>query len=803
MTAFLRDAFRIVRRNPVLASVAILSLAIGMTINAAAFSIIDTLLYKPLPIRDAATLVRITGDRSDNLSYPVFEDLRRDSRSLTDLTAFQFAGTVFEDGAGSPEIVALGLISANYFSSLGVDAEAGRVLGEPERAGNAAPAIVISHRFWQQRFGADRSVVGRVVKLNTKPWTIVGVLPEGFEGTMPLFAPAVYSTVETSIQLGRKAGERTETWYAVYGRLAPGATIEQARAEVTGLATRLSKDHPDTDADLKLNAQFERQARMRDVSVAVALAVILLSLPLVIGCANVTGLLIGHAESRRREVAIQLSLGASRAQLIRQWLTQTAALAALAIVASLLLAAWLLKLVPALLPSLPGLFHFEFQLDARIVGLSFLIGIAVTFAAGLLPALSASRTDVATLAQSVSPVDRRRNWLRNALVVGQVAVSFLLVLLATLFGVSLLNAERSDPGLPASSMAFAAVSPGAFGYDGAKGAVFYDDLVDRARQQSGIDAAALVSHVPLNSLYGGGAQQGVVIPGVQPPPGQTMLKVSRNIVSSGYFDAMSIQLLSGRDFDRSDVRGGRRSVIVNETFAKTYFAGGDATGRAIDLVNITSGDRQPATIVGVSRDSRYLTLKETPKPYMYLPLSQERAGEMTLLARGSGDEKALASTVRETIRAINPALPPVELITKTQHLRRALFAERALAGSVTVLGGMSLILAVIGLYGIVAFTVARRTRDIGIEMALGATPGQVRARVIRDGMRLTLIGMGVGGALGLLVTSSIAGALYGVTATDLTTIVVAIGCTLPVTLAATYFPARRASRIDPMQALRE
>jgi len=803
MTAFLRNAFRIVRRNPVLASVAILSLAIGMTINAAAFSIIDLLLYKPLPIRDAAALVRVTGDRNDNLSWPVFEDLRRDSRTLKGLTAYQFAGTVFEDGVGSPEIVALGLVSANYFATLGVDATVGRALGDPERSGNAAPAIVISHRFWQQRFGGDRGVVGRAVTLNTRPWTIVGVLPEGFDGTQPLFAPAVYQAVETAIQFGRKAGERTEPWYALYGRLAPGATIEQARAEVTGLADRIRKDQPATDADLTLNAQFEHKVRMRDLSVAVTLGVILLSLPLVIGCANVTGLLIGHAESRRREVAIQLSLGASRGHLIRQWLLQTATLSVLAIVVSLLLAAWLLTLVPALLPSLPGLFHIEFHLDARIVALSGLLGVLVTFAAGLLPALSASRTDVATLAQSVSPLDRRRNWLRNALVVGQVAVSFLLVLLATLFGVSLINAERSDTGLPASSMAFAAVSPGAFGYDGPKGGAFYDELVDRARQQRSIDAAALVSHVPLNSLYGGGAQQGVMIPGVDPPPGQTMLKVSRNIVSSGYFNALSIQLMSGRDFDRSDVRAGRRAVIVNETFAKTYFADGDATGRAIDLVDITSGDRQPSTIVGVARDSRHLTLKETPKPYLYLPLSQTRAGEMTLVARGSGDETALAATVRETIRAINPALPPVELITKTQHLRRALFGERALAGSVTVLGSISLLLAVIGLYGVVAFSVTRRTRDIGIEMALGATPGQVRARVIRQGMRLTLIGMGIGGALGLIVTSMIAGGLYGVHATDLTTIVVAIACTLPVTLAATHFPARRASRIDPMQALRE
>jgi hypothetical protein len=371
------------------------------------------------------------------------------------------------------------------------------------------------------------------VKLNTRPWTIVGVLPDGFDGTMPLFAPAVYEAVESAQRMGRPVGDRRESWYAVYGRLAPGATIEQAHAEISALGERATRAHPDTDADVTLRAQLESKARMRDASVAVALAALLLGLPIIIGCANVTGLLIGHAETRRREIAIQLALGASRGRVIRQWLRQTAALAVIAVGVALVIAVWLLSIVPALLPALPGLFHIEFHIDGRIAALSAGIGLVVTFLAGVVPAWSASRTDVMTLAQSVSPLDRRRTWLRNGLVVGQVAVSFVLVLLASVFGLSLINAERTDPGLPASSMAFAAVAPGAYGYQGAAVGAFYDDLLDRARQQPGIDAAALVSHVPLNSLYGGGARQGVDIPGVTPPPGQKQLAIVRNIVSRG------------------------------------------------------------------------------------------------------------------------------------------------------------------------------------------------------------------------------------------------------------------------------
>jgi putative ABC transport system permease protein len=797
----MRNAFRIVLRNPVMSAVAVVSLAIGMSVNAAAFSIIDTILYKPLPVKDAGTLVRVSGTRTDNLSYPLFEDLRRDATSLTGLTAYQFAGAVFDDG-GNPDIVALGLVSANFFSTLGVPAVVGRTLGDPELRADTPPAIVISHRFWQQRFGGDRSVVGRVVKLNTRPWTIVGVLPDGFDGTMPLFAPAVYEAVESSVRMGRTAGERTESWYAVYGRLAPGETVAQAHAEIAALGERAKHAYPDTDGDVALKAQFESKARLRDASVAVVLAALLLALPIIIGCANVTGLLIGHAETRRREIAIQLALGASRGRIIRDWLRQTAVLAALAVGVALIVAVWLLSIVPALLPALPGLFHIEFHIDGRIAALSAGIGLVVTFIAGVLPAWSASRTDVMTLAQSVSPLDRRRTWLRNGLVVGQVAVSFLLVLLASVFGLSLINAERTDSGLPASSMAFAAVAPGAYGYQGPAAAAFYNDLVDRARHQPGIDAAALVSHVPLNSLYGGGARQGVDLPGVTPPPGQKFVTIPRNIVSSGYFAAMALPIVSGRDFDGSDLRGGRRAIIVNETFARTYYPDGDATGRALDLIEITTGAREPATIVGVARDSRYLRLKEAPQPYLYLPLAQTRAGEMTLVARGSGDEAGLADRVRASIRAINAALPPVELITKTQHLRRALFAERTLAGSVTVLGGLSLLLAVIGLYGVVAFSVARRTRDIGIEMSLGATPGQVRRRVLAHGLRLTLIGIAIGGVFGVLAIASFAGGLYGVTASDPRILLIALVCTVPITLIATYLPARRASLINPIEALR-
>lgn len=800
----IRDAFRLIRRNPLLSLVAVLSLAIGMTINAAAFSVLDALLFRPLPIRDPAGLVRVTTGQRSDLSLPDFEDVAAASHALQNLAAFQFAGAIEDDGSRSPEVVSLGLVTANYFSTLGIDAVRGRALGDIDRAAGAAPAVVISYDYWHSHFAGDAGVIGRAIKLNTKPWTIVGVLPQGFAGTQPLFAPAVWMTTDAAVRNGRTAGLRTERWYSVFGRLAPGVSIADAKAEIAALGQRIAHDHPDTNLNVAFAADFEKDVRVKDFSVAIALAIVLVSLPLIIGCANVAGLLLGHGESRRKEVAIRLSLGASRRQLMRQLLSETAALSALAVGASLLVAAWLLRLAPALLPPLPMSFNLDFRIDARIAAISAAIGVAATLLSGLVPALVASRSDLATLIKSTGSLSGKRgDRMRSMLVTGQVAVSFLLVLLSALFGISLLNAKSQNSVLPATSLAFAALSPGAFGYDAAHAQLFYAELLDRARHRAGIDAAAFVRHVPLNSLYGGGATQSVAIPGIEPPKGQSALSIRQNIVSPGYFVAMDIQLVRGRDFNTLDVMSGARVIIINETMAHLYWPNGDAVSRPVDLVNSATGAREPATVIAVAHDSKYVTLKETTPPYLYLPLAQQRAGEMTLIARGSLDEGTLAGITRDLVREINPAMPPTELMTKSQHLRRALFGERLLAVVVTTIGSISLLLAIVGLYGVVSFAVARRTRDIGIEMALGATTRHVVTATMRIGARLTMIGMLIGGALGILVAQLFNGALYGVTALSPGVLGSAVLITGIVTAAATFVPARRAGRIDPIVALRE
>jgi predicted permease len=502
--------------------------------------------------------------------------------------------------------------------------------------------------------------------------------------------------------------------------------------------------------------------------------------------------------------------------LARQLLSETALLSALAVAASLLCAWWILHLIPAVLPPLPIEVNLDLRIDTRIGLATVAVALAATMLAGLAPALMAARTDLTPIIKghegTAVAVGRRRITLRNALVTGQIAVMFLLLESGALLTVSLFNANRTDPGFAPGAMAFATVAPGAAGYDRPRSAELYRQLIARVRQLPGVEAAAFARHVPLNSFSGSGAPVQVVIPGQQPPPGRDAFPIRNNLVSAGYFDTIGARLLRGRDFDERDRAGGERVAVINETMARTYWPGDDPIGRRVTLINIGAGgaagalagsDSEACVIVGIVQDTKYLSLRETAPPYMFFARSQRSAGEITLIARGRGDERALAGQLRQTIAALDPELPSVDIITRSEHLRRALFAERTLAKSAAGLGGLSLVLAVVGVYGVVAFFVSRRTREIGISMALGATPAQVMRQVLRFGAKLTGAGILIGGGLGVLLGWALAGNLYGVSATDPRMFLAAAIVTWPVALAATYLPARRAARIDPIVALRE
>jgi predicted permease len=382
---------------------------------------------------------------------------------------------------------------------------------------------------------------------------------------------------------------------------------------------------------------------------------------------------------------------------------------------------------------------------------------------------------------------------------------FLLVESAALFSVSLRHAASADTGFADGAMAFADIAPGAAGLNRAQSAEFFQTLLDRVRALPNVDAAAYARHVPLNSIYGGGAVEHVRIPGQEPPPGAAGFDVRQNVVSAGFFGTMGTRLVAGRDFGGQDQAGTGLAVVINQTMARRFWGDSDPTGRSIDILAApgTADAVRHATIIGVAADAKYNTLKEKTPAYMYLAMAQSGSGEMTLIARGRGDERVLAGALRAEIKAVNRDVPSLEILTKSEHFHRALFLERTLAGATTGIGAISLTLALVGIYGVVAFAVARRRREIGIEMALGATRGRVVRNVIAGGARLALTGMAIGGAMGLGAAMLLSSALYDVSAFDPRIFLIAAAVTLPLSLMASAVPAARASRIDPIEAIRD
>ncbi|TAK13416.1 MAG: FtsX-like permease family protein, partial [Acidobacteria bacterium] len=470
---------------------------------------------------------------------------------------------------------------------------------------------------------------------------------------------------------------------------------------------------------------------------------------------------------------------------------------------------WILRVLPALIPPLPIEVNLDFRVDLRVGLATSAVALAATMLAGIAPAFTATRADLSSVLKAATPgaatSGRRRGGVRQVLVVAQLAVMFLLVEMAALFGLSLQNAARTDTGFAPGAMAFADLAPGAAGLNRAQAADAYQSLIDRVRALPNVDAAAYARHVPLNSIYGGGAAERVVIPGHVPPPGATAFDIRQNVVSPGFFSTIGTPLIRGRDFSTLDRADSALVTVINETMARKFWEGQEPIGRRLELLG-ASGTQDPSrqvVIVGIVADGKYNTLRETPPPYMFFPMSQVGSGEMTLIARGRGDERALASALRAEIIALNRNIPSLEILTRSEHFHRALFLERALAGSTIGIGSVSLGLAMVGMYGVMAFAVVRRRREIGIEMALGASRGHVVRSVIGSGARLALTGIAIGGSLGLGAAGLLGNAVYDISPLDPRVFLIAAAITLPLALIASAIPASRASRIDPVQSIRE
>ena len=808
-----RQGLRVVRANPVLTGIAVLSLALGIGPNTALFSVVDALGLRPLPVRDPAGLLRVTtvaqGDHlvsfGEDFSYPEYEDLRSTIRLLDRVAASAPQMLSLRVRAHPAELGTASMVSSNYFDTLGLAPARGRAFREDEdRSPSNALVTVISDRLWRRRFAADPNVLGQTVRLNTQDFTVIGVMPAGFDGTQPVLATDLWMPFAASSLLdpSSRQAANARRRLTVIARLAPGASLAEARAEIARLSPRLPSGQTAEDQPRRLTVEREDTLRQRPAALLGGLTIAVVSLVLLIACANVAGLLLGRAEARRAEVAIRVAMGASRGRLVRQLLTESAVVSILAGAAGVLLAWWLVRLIPALIPAMPIAMTFDFRIDRRVLAYTLIVALVAVPLFGLVPALVASRPDLTPLMKGGPSGGRgfRRISLRHVLVVCEVAVALVLLIASGLFVRSFIAARGIDPGFTPRPMIFSTMAPPVIGYSEAQSREFYAALLARLEAIPGIERASMVRHLPLNALYRGGARHQIHVPGYDESPNDS-LRIRYNVVEASYFDTMGVPIVAGRAFAASD-RGDRPAVaVINQTMARKFWKDQNPIGRYLTLVLGEDATRD-CQVAGVARDGKYLHINEPPAPYFYLPFGQQFAGEMTVIARYRGEPGAMVSAFRRVVQALDPAVPTFQVTTLDEHLRLALFAERLLAALMGALGGLGLLLSVVGLYGIVSHVVARRTREIGIRIAVGASPWQVVRAVLADGGRLTAIGLVIGVLLAFPSMEIAGSMLNGVSPHDPIVYAVVVFLVLAVAVVATWVPARRAARINPVTTLR-
>ena len=812
----LRYAFRTLLKSRGLTTVAILSLTLGIGANTTIFTFINSLLLRPPKVHEPDRLLEVwqhntnrgRGIGSDmQLSFPEYEHYRDHSNSLSDLGAFTGeTPPVIWNRSGEGETLRAALVSANFFSILGIQPALGRAfLPEDDRGATASPVIVLSHAVWQQRLASDPAIVGKMLTLNGRDYTVVGVAPAGFTGLVVGFSPDVWTPLgmHQAISPALDLKERRMHWLLGIGRLKPGVAATQASAELAVLGQQLARDFPDTNKNLMPDVVALELVPGPFRGVAGGISAVLMAvvgLVLLIACANVANLLLAKASGRRREVAVRIALGANRRRLIQQMLTESVVIAGIAGAMGLLLSLWaaplLLSLIPASLPV-----GVSVSPDVRVLAFSLFASIATGIVFGLAPALQQSKVNqVDSLKDGAAHGGSSRSRLRNALVVAQVTACVVLLVGASLCLRSLLNARSIDPGFDTRSAVAAGVSVDAFGYDEPRGRAFYARLLQQVRALPGVRSASLTDHLPLGQIA---RMEGIEIDGHEAPRGPSGMSgfaIDMALVGPDYFDAMGISLLNGRSFKNTDDLNAPPVIMINQQMADRFWPHQNPVGQFVNLMG-PHDSRTHAEIVGVVKTGKYQSLGEDPKSFFYRPLLQEYEPGVQLIVRTAGDTP-IVDALRHEVRAIDPRMALVGIETLEQHMQLPLFPARAAGLLLGLFGALALTLAIVGLYGVMSYSVSQRTREIGVRMALGARRADVMRLILGQGLRLTLTGMAIGVVCSLALTWVLRSVLYGISATDpISFIVVAVVLTM-VALAASYVPARWAMRVDPMQALR-
>lgn len=781
-------------------------MALGIGANSAIFSLVDTVLLRPLPVRDPGQLIAVDGQLPNGAdftlqSYLNYKDYRERNTVFSGLLAYRFVvASLSHNGVNER---AWGFdVSGNYFDVLGVKPTLGRgFLTEEDQTPDSHPVVILSYACWQKRFAGDPSIVGQKILLNTHPFTVIGVGPKGFVGTEVAYTPEFWVPLMMA-----KTIEPGSTWLDdresdnlfVVGRLKSGTTVEQAKAQLDVVTEQLAKEHPKENAGrgvlLMPPGLFIPNIR-NSIFAFSGLLVVVGALVLLLACVNLANLLLVRATERRKEIGIRLAVGASRSRLVRQLLTESVMLSIVGGGVGLLLAAWINRAIEAIkLPTDIALL-FDLRIDWRVLLFTLALSLLTGIFFSLIPALQSSKPElVPALKEENAFAGFRRSHLRNALVIAQVALSLVLLIGAGLIVRSLQAAQRMRPGFNPQNAVALSFDLGLQGYDDQKGRAFYHRLMERAAAIPGIHSVAATDVLPLALDY---SSNTIYIEG-QPVRSKSEMPLAIPYsVSPKFFQTMEMPL-RGRDFLPNEDHKDSRFAVVNETFARRFFPGQDAIGKRYNH----SGPNDPFwQIIGVVPDGKYNTLGEEPKPVVYRPLRYFDS-QFTLVARSDADPRIILAALRRSVSELDPTLPVYDVKTLSEHMNIPLFPAKMAAGILAGFGLLALLLAAVGIYGVMSYVVAGRTREIGLRMALGAQGGDVLRLILRQGMLLALIGALLGLTIGFGGTRLLKTLLYGVNAADPLTFAAVTLLLACVTFLACWLPALRATRVDPMHALR-
>ncbi len=804
--ADVRYALRQLKNSPGFSITVILSLTLGLGANTTIFTFVNALLLRPPAVSDPGHLVEVMQRNAKAsgieaympFSYPGYVLLRDHNRTLSGFAAFDGdPRPVSWSHDGQGQMVYGQLVSSNFFSVLGVEPSFGRFFAPDEdKGGPGAPTAVISDSFWQRQFARDRSVIGRALVLNGSSYTVIGVAPPSFTGILIGSRPDFWAPLlmtPTLIRDRDRMGSDTSYWLFGVGRLKPGISKNEAQADMTVL-TRSTHSSDQNAAPMDASAfpvQLVPSPFRGYVAAFTGLLMAAVGLVLLIACANAANLVLARATTRRRELAVRSALGASRLRMIRQALTESLLLSMMGGAGGLLLAYWsiplLLNLKPATIP-----LSLEAPLDWRVFAFTFAASLLSGIAFGVVPALRSTRRDLLpALKDERQLAGPRRSRLRGGIVVAQITVCLVLLISAALCVRSLFNARSIDPGFSTHHIAVAHLDPGSLGYTESQDRQFYQQLVERVRALPGVSSASLSDDLPLGTSR---MVHGVKIDGFNPPPGLDSIQVQVANVAPDFFNTMGIPVLNGREFSTPDVQPGSTAVIVNQAMAAHFWPGRNPIGQHF------KDGKQTVEIVGVVKTGKYRSLSEDPLDFMYRPLGPQ--SQEFLVVRCGANEEAALGEIRRVIQSLDPNVVPMEMESISQYMALPLFAAHTTGVLLAVFGSVALLLATIGLSGVVSYTVSQRTNEIGVRMALGADRLDVVRLILKQGMRLTGIGIVLGLALSFAATRVLAGLLYGIKPGDPLTfgsVSLFLGV---VAFVSCYVPARRAASIDPMKSLR-